>query len=341
MLKNPGRIFIDFLDTGFSTSVPKVIRYKDGMARSLRVAKNKSSITRVVVDLAEQQVFYKVTALYNPYRIVIDIGRNNTGKVAQKSIRPHTSKIKKHARIRPPTLKKSRKNIRTIVIDPGHGGKDPGAIGPTGLKEKDVTLSIAKSLKKELEKRLNARVILTRSRDTFLELDERTVIANSFNADIFISIHVNASHNRKARGIETYFLSPARSKDELATAARENMISAKNASEVENDLTYILSDLENTSKVNDSVQLAGSIQRSTVKGMRRKHSGIKDKGVKQAMFYVLWRATMPSVLVETGFVTNRSEEKRFKSSAYKRQLAKAIADGIINYHRTYMLAQNR
>ncbi len=338
-LKNPDRVFIDFLDTGFSPSVPELIRYKNGMAKSLRVAKNNASVTRVVVDFAEQKAFHKVTALYNPYRVVIDIGRNNIDKIAKQSA---SRKVKKHASLTSYTPSQKRKSrIKTIVIDPGHGGRDPGAIGPSGIKEKEITLAIAKKLKKELKKKLNARVILTRSSDTFLELDERTVIANSFNADLFISIHVNASSNRRAHGIETYFLSPARSKDELETAARENMISAKNASEAENDLTYILSDLENTSKVNDSVQLASAVQRSTINGMRKSHSSIKDKGVKQAMFYVLWRATMPSILVETGFITNRTEEKRLKRRSYIKQMAKSIATGIVKYSRTYMVAQNR
>ncbi len=327
-LSNPDRIFIDLLDTKTSSGVPKTIRLKKGTAGSIRVAQNRSKVARVALDMKYKDTYYDVSSLNNPFRIVIDVGRN---KVAtSKKPAPQNRAVVKS--------KPSTSRIRTIVLDPGHGGKDPGAIGRTGLREKDVTLSIAKKLKPILERRLGCRVILTRKRDKTLALDERTVIANANNADLFISIHVNASRNRKARGLETYFLSPARSEDELDTAARENMLSLKSSSEVENDLAYIMSDLTNTSKVNDSATLAGAVQRSLVKGMRRSYSGVKDKGVKQAMFYVLWRATMPSALVETGFITSLGEEKRLRSSKYIDNLANSIANGVIDYNRTYKIA---
>ncbi len=339
-IKNPGRIFVDLLDTGIRTSIPKVITYNAGMAKSLRIAKNSVNITRVVVGLSEKHVSYNVTALNNPFRIVIDLGRITKQTVSSKQASRKASPATKHTRIVAlPTRQTSR--IRMIVIDPGHGGKDPGAIGPTGLKEKDVTLAIAKRLKKTLEKRMKCRVAMTRNDDRFMELDERTVIANSLKADMFISIHVNAHKNSRARGVETYFLSPARSKDELATAARENMISLHSDDEVENDLAYIMSDLANTSKLNESAQLAGSVQHSTIKNMRRSYLGIKDKGVRQAMFYVLWRATMPSVLVETGFITNAKEESRLRKKAYINKMADAIADGVYKYGMKYIMAENR
>jgi N-acetylmuramoyl-L-alanine amidase len=228
--------------------------------------------------------------------------------------------------------------IRTIVLDPGHGGKDPGAIGPTGLKEKDIALDIAKRLKPILESRLKCKVYLTRTTDKFLELDERTMFANSVNADLFVSIHLNASRDRRARGVETYFLSPARSKDELETAARENMMALGSQDDIENDLAYIMSDMSNTQKVNDSSALAGSIQNNMTSALRRANIPVKDKGVKQAMFYVLWRASMPSALVETGFISNREEERRFKSSQYREDIAESIAAGLSSYGREYMVA---
>ena len=350
-LKKPDRVFIDLLDTVKDSSTPKVIHFSKGIASSLRVAQNQSNVARVVIDLKESRSSHFVTALQNPFRIIVDVGRDNSAPA--KKIAKKTSPSRKVARKAPsvkkpvrnkrkaPVRKVSSNRIKTIVIDAGHGGKDPGAIGPTGLKEKHVTLKIAKKLKKALQKRMKCKVILTRTNDRYIALDERTVIANSHNADLFISIHVNASRNRKAYGLETYFLSPARSKDELATAARENMIAQKSGNTIENDLAYIMSDLSNTRKVNDSVSLAKSLQRSTVKGMRKNYRGIKNKGVKQAMFYVLWRATMPSVLLETGFISNRKEERRLRNPRYISRMADAIADGVTGYSRTYMVADNR
>ncbi|VAX24257.1 N-acetylmuramoyl-L-alanine amidase [hydrothermal vent metagenome] len=338
-IKNPDRLFIDMLDTGLGPKIPKTTRYSSGMAKSVRIAMNQSKVARVVIDFSEPNTFQTVSALYNPFRLVIDLGRRKMAAKSRPAVKSKRAPPKQR-NVRVPSVNVKRSGrVRTIVIDAGHGGKDPGAIGPTGVKEKNVTLAIAKELKKAIEKKMKARVILTRSRDRFVELDNRTVYANSVNADLFISIHANASRNRRARGIETYFLSPARSKDELATAARENMISLGSRDATKNDLAYIMSDLTNTQKVNDSSILARSVQRSLVKGTRRQYHGVKDKGVKQAVFYVLWRASMPSILVETGFITNRSEERRLKNRAYIKTLANSIATGIAQFSRTYMVAQ--
>lgn len=343
-LNKPGRVFIDLLDTRKDSKTPKVTHFAKGVASSLRIAQNQSSVTRVVIDLNEENTYHSVSALHEPFRIVIDVGRAKKKaraptRIAKAKVKTKSKKTTAKKRVATrKTTKYKNSSIRTIVIDPGHGGKDPGAVGPTGLKEKTVTLAIAKKLKKELERRMRCRVILTRTWDRYLALDERTVIANSLNADLFISIHVNASRNRRAHGVETYFLSPARSKDELATASRENMLALKSGNTIENDLAYIMSDLTSTQKVNDSVSLAKNVQHAMIKKMRRSYSGVKDKGVKQAMFYVLWRATMPSILLETGFITNRSEERRLRSSRYISKLATSIADGVTGYSRTYLVA---
>lgn len=335
-IKNPERVYVDL--PGVQTRLPSVNRFDSGMVSALRVAKNGGGTTRVVFDLAEQNSRHTLSALHDPFRIVIDFGRDRRAAKASR-----TKKKKSAPSPGPAAASFARSyntgSLKTIVIDPGHGGKDPGAIGPTGLKEKDVTLAIARRLKKTLQRRLGARVVLTRRTDRFLELDERTVIANSLNADIFISIHVNASRNRAARGIETYFLSPARSKDELETAARENMLALGSSNEVENDLAYIMSDMSNTQKVNDSVILAKSVQRSLVDGARKRYRDTRDKGVKQAMFYVLWRGAMPSALVEAGFITNRREERRLRDRGYINKLADSIADGVVRYSRTYTVAR--
>ena len=331
-LHNPARVFIDLLGTRPNSGFPSRIKYDSGIVRTVRMGKNGTNITRVVFDLSARSS-YSVTSLDNPFRIVIDFGKG-TGKVALTNRKPSARKTESKQYGKP--RRTSRRKV--IVIDPGHGGKDPGAIGHTGLKEKDVTLAIAKKLKSTLENKYGYKVVLTRNSDRFIELDERTVIANSLEADLFVSVHVNSSKSRTARGIETYFLSPARSKDELATASRENMIAAHSKNPVENDLAYIMSDLASTRKVNDSVLLARSVQRYMVKGMRRSYGKIKDKGVKQAMFYVLWRATMPSVLVETSFISNKEEERLLRSSAYISKLAESIAKGVSTYSKTYQTA---
>lgn len=348
ILRNPSRIFVDLLGTVKGRNVPKLIRFTQGTAGSLRIAQNRNDVARVVLDLGKGDIYHSIAALDSPARIIIDIGKRRSGHRKHARVATGTRVAKKKSggkttkRTAPVVISYRGGNeaIRTIVIDAGHGGKDPGAIGPNGTKEKNITLAIAKKLRPILQKRLGAKVYLTRSRDKFLELDERTVLANSLGADLFISIHVNASRSRKAHGIETYFLSPARSKDELATAARENMIRAGAHNEIDNDLAYIMSDLSNTAKVNDSSTLANRVQKNLVRGMRRSYK-VKDKGVKQAMFYVLWRASMPSILIETGFITNPGEERRLRTGSYTAKLASAIADGVVKYSNSYTTALNR
>jgi N-acetylmuramoyl-L-alanine amidase len=227
--------------------------------------------------------------------------------------------------------------IRTIVIDPGHGGKDPGAIGRNGLKEKDITLDVALRLKKQIQTDCRCKVLMTRSTDVFIPLDERTAFANTVDADLFISIHVNSNKRKSAKGVETYFLSPARSKNESYVAARENMIQQENDNEDMNDLAFILFDMQNTDKINESSRMAGTIQRSLA-GKLGSTYRIKNNGVKQAMFYVLHGAKMPSILVETSFISNPAEEKLLKSSDYKDTIALGIARGVADYAKETQMA---
>ncbi|MBI4666363.1 MAG: N-acetylmuramoyl-L-alanine amidase [Nitrospinae bacterium] len=333
-----GKVYIDLMDTSLASNLSPVMAFDNGLAKGLKVGNGPDGVKRVTLDM-DAGAESAVMALNSPFRIVIDLNRAKPmPAVAMKGPEPQPKPSMASSSVKPATTVARGGSLRTIVIDAGHGGKDPGAIGPTGLMEKDVALAIAKKLKTRLENRLRCKVVLTRSTDRFLELDERTVFANSVNADLFVSIHLNASRDSRAKGVETYFLSPARSKDELETAARENMIAHGGRNEIENDITYIMSDLQNTQKVNDSSTLAGVVQRSVVGGLREDNVPVKDKGVKQAMFYVLWRASMPSVLVETGFISNREEERRFRDGKYLDTLADSIAEGLEKYDRTYMVA---
>lgn len=333
-----GKLTISLMDVKPSSSLSRTMEFDKGLARSVRMEDGGNGVTVVVIELTGHNVDATVMAIKNPFRMVIDLNAG-TDHPAGKQTQPHTPpKRTEPENTEPKSAAPDPGKIRTIVIDPGHGGKDPGAIGPNGLMEKDVALDIAKRLKAKLESKMSCKVLLTRTTDRFLELDERTMFANSANADLFVSVHLNASRDRRARGVETYFLSPARSKDELATAARENMMALGSQDDIENDLAYIMSDLTSTQKVNDSAVLAGSLQHSMTAGLRRANQPVKDKGVKQAMFYVLWRASMPSVLVETGFISNREDERRFRNPAYLDSVADSIAGGLASYGSTYMVA---
>ena len=339
-LVEPDRVFVDFKNTSIGRNVPSHASFKSGLVSSLRFGKSSGN-SRIVFDL-NSNPFHSITPLAKPYRLVIDFGLSPQRQPQQSSSQlasaPESSQPPPSGFSHKPAINEYPTGaIRTIVIDPGHGGKDPGAIGPTGLREKDVTLALAHRLAEKLRKRLGCKVILTRSNDKYLELDERTVIANSLNAGLFISLHANASKNRRARGMETYFLSPSRSQDELETAARENMMANFSEDPAENDIAYIMSDMSSAQKINDSVMLARYVQKEMVVGASS-YARTKDNGVKQAMFYVLWRAVMPSILVETNFISNRSEERLLRNRKYLDKVAESIALGVHRYANSNKLA---
>jgi N-acetylmuramoyl-L-alanine amidase len=221
--------------------------------------------------------------------------------------------------------------VRTIVIDPGHGGHDPGATGPTGLKEKDVNLAIAKALKRKIEDNGGefgvSRVVVTRSDDRFIPLEERTGIAKRERADLFVSIHCNAAKNNQAHGIETYILSFTTDPEALAVAARENSTTRKSLS----DLADIVKKYLLSSKIDESTRLATHVQSSVVNRIAKKYNPVKNKGVKKAPFIVLIGADVPSILVESSFITNPHEEKRLKSEDYINEIADGIFSGIKKY----------
>ncbi|MGE0082819.1 MAG: N-acetylmuramoyl-L-alanine amidase [Desulfococcaceae bacterium] len=242
---------------------------------------------------------------------------------------PYYAAVTKDTKITPHDLARQLAlGVRRIVIDPGHGGHDVGAPGfQKGVYEKDVVLQISLRLAEKIRRELGCEVIMTRSTDRFLTLEERTAIANTQNADLFVSVHCNASKNRGAYGIETYFLNLATDDDAILVAARENATSRKNIS----DLQTILSDLMKNSKINESSKLATHVQKSMHSRLRAHFGNIKNKGVKQAPFYVLLGAQMPSILVETSFISNKRECERLTTAAYQEHLANAILNGIVKY----------
>ncbi|MFQ5736437.1 MAG: N-acetylmuramoyl-L-alanine amidase [Thermodesulfobacteriota bacterium] len=222
--------------------------------------------------------------------------------------------------------------IRVVVIDPGHGGEDSGAVGSGGTAEKDVTLSLAKKLASKLKKRLGLRVLLTRETDVFVPLEERTAFANRHKADIFISIHVNAASNRRANGVETYFLSFETSdEDARRVAAFENRVARAaggDLGEGTDDLKFILFDLVNTEAHHESSRLAEFVHTSLLKLTRK-----ENRGVKQAPFTVLAGATMPAILVEVGFISNPAEERWLSLGKDQSRIADSIADGVSGFEK--------
>jgi N-acetylmuramoyl-L-alanine amidase len=309
-LSNPDRLYFDIKNTRMKKEVKTTLPVGNGMLRSVRAGQFNDSTVRVVLDL-EKVKDYKIMDMDEPVRIMIDIYGNGTSA----PVAPHPSV----------SLRKR------IVIDPGHGGHDTGAIGPNGLYEKDVVLDIALKLKKVFSEDPDYEVFLTRDTDVFIPLEERTAIANSKHADLFVSIHANASPRKDARGIETYFLNWTNDEETMKVAARENQISLKKMRSLKKDrdvLDVMLSDLARDNKRDESMALANYIQKTIVTGVKNDNPHLVNHGVKWALFYVLFGARMPSVLVETSFISNPLEEKLLSNETYREDLAKSIAAGI-------------
>ncbi len=338
--ENP-RIYVDLKGAGIASEIAEKQQVKDGIVSRIRSSQLDPSRVRVVLDLTREGD-YQVFALENPDRVVIDVrkpagsGRQQTEIRAlpgsgNDSIAGILDAVPDNS---PPTLHVPQHNksagLNLIVVDAGHGGKDPGAIGRNKTREKDVALQMAKKLATALRKGLGCKVLLTRSDDRYLKLQSRTAYANKVGADLFISLHANASTNRNAYGLETYYLNLSKNNQAAAVAARENGTSLEEVGNLE----AILFDLMANAKINESSRLAAEIQQSLVENLSPQFSRIKNLGVRQGPFHVLLGATMPSVLVETAFISNGREEKRLKSSDYQKKVAQAIVQGVKDYSAT-------
>lgn len=216
---------------------------------------------------------------------------------------------------------------RRIALDAGHGGHDPGAIGRGGTQEKDITLAIVLKLEKLLRTELGADVVMTRDTDVFIPLEERTAIANSSGADLFLSVHINSARNSAGRGLETYYLSFAKNAAAEELAARENAISQATMK----DLNNLVKAITTNSKIDESRDFASLIQRYNVEGLSPSFQGVLDRGVHTAPFYVLIGANMPSILTEVGFISNPEEERWLKSDEYQEKLAESLLEGVRSY----------
>lgn len=322
--KQKKRIVFDIKPAKLGPKVPSALVSKDKNISKIRIAQHLKNTIRVVVEVEGKQrlsmkqvVPEKKTALPQLPKELL-----KPEKIARVSKAP--------AEVAPPLVvadPEEKKPLR-IVIDPGHGGDDPGAIGKRGLKEKDITLAVSKRMKALIEKRIpGTRVFMTRDHDKTLTLPSRTDFANRMQADLFISVHVNASLNRETQGIETYYLNITHDRYALRLAARENAMSESETSNLE----YILADLAMKSSVSDSVRLGRVVQDSLCGSLLEQWDDIKNLGLKQAMFYVLMGAKMPAILVETSFISNKTDEKRLKDDAYQHAVAEGIVKGIERY----------
>ncbi|GAB4388407.1 MAG: N-acetylmuramoyl-L-alanine amidase [Thermodesulfovibrionales bacterium] len=299
-LSSPPRLYLDLKGGRLGKGLGADLRVSDGILKRIRASQFDSRTVRVVLDLGNAASF-EVFSLEDPSRIVIDVFG------ASSVARP-----------------------RKVVLDAGHGGKDPGAIGPGGLMEKDVVLDVALKVKEILSDK-GYEVVLTRDSDRFLSLEERTVIANREDADLFVSIHANANRKRDVKGIETYLLNWTDDEEAVKVAARENAISVKRMHEARSELGVILASLELQNKRDESLKLAHLVQGSMVTSIDGRYGGVVDNGVKQALFYVLFGARMPSVLVEVSYITNYEEASRLGQKSYRWHLARGIASGIEGY----------
>ncbi len=295
-ISDPARLYIDIDSTWIEPPEREQRTSSRGSPLlGVRGGQNTLQTARVVLELDSPDRDHRIFFLEQPFRIVTDV----------------------FAGARP---------VRRVILDPGHGGKDPGASGRSRLREKDVVLRIAKRAKRELE-RAGLEVFLTRSRDVYLTLEERTTKANQLGGDMFVSIHANASPRRSTQGLETYLLDTRYDRQTARVAARENGTTVAAL----NDLQLILASLRLGYNERYAARLAQHVHRDLTRRLRSYHRPTRDLGVKRGPFLVLFQADMPAVLVEVGFLSNRGEAKRMRTDAFVQAAAEGIARGILAY----------
>ena len=349
---NQKRLYVDLKRCSIARDKQQPIPIKDGLLQQMRSAQFDKETVRVVLDtLAIAD--YKIFNLDDPFRIIVDVRGSACPLPSQPEVpEPAPPQV---AKPKAPTLPVKKRpvaplppvcknpslaqqlglGIKRVVLDPGHGGKDPGAIGIGGLQEKDIVLTVAKKVARKLATRMGIEVVLTRKSDIFIPLEERTAIANTKGGDLFISIHANAAPSTQAQGIETYYLDLAASEADRGLAAVENASSTRQISDLQN----ILSSLMQNSKKDESARLAGTIQDRLVAGLGQQYPQVQDHGVKTAPFIVLIGAQMPSVLTEIAFISNPLEAQRLQNDQYLEALADHITDGVVSYSSSLSMAR--
>jgi N-acetylmuramoyl-L-alanine amidase len=329
-IEKPQRLYLDLFPARLGKEAKDPITIQDGLLRSARAGQYDYTTVRIVLDI-ESIKGYKVFSLENPFRIIIDVtGKDKERARSEKGEKSGTATVETPGKdLKLSLAQQLGLGVKRVVIDAGHGGKDKGAIGEGAVYEKDLNLVLARKLAQRLRQDLKVQTILTRDSDRFLPLEERTAIANTKQADLFVSLHVNASPNPLAQGFETYFLNLATDEESIRVAARENATSTKRIG----DLQKILKDLMLNTKIDESSRLAHHVQSHLVESVNGKFGPVKNLGVKQAPFYVLIGAQMPSILVESSFISNAQERERLLQEDYQDQIVEGIYKGIERYVR--------
>jgi N-acetylmuramoyl-L-alanine amidase len=333
-LDGPPRVFVDLPNTRAAEALKDAtIPFPDDVVKQIRIGRQLDMRTRVVLDLNAAGP-YSVYALYNPYRVVIDFERADAPAAPSREAPVAPARDASAAPAAPSTNSRggfslSRQlglGVARIVIDPGHGGHDPGA-RVNGLTESNLVLDVALRLERLLKKERNVDVVLTRRTDAYVSLEERMAIANKSDADLFLSVHANAIATASVRGVETYFLNFASNPEAEAIAALENAGSARSMRE----LPDIVEAIALNNKIDESRDFATIVQSALYERLRKVNTSLKNLGVKQAPFMVLIGATMPSVLAEISFMTNRQEATLLKTEKYREHIAEALFAGIMRY----------
>ncbi len=316
----PERLYLDLPRIWVGRDHERDIEIKDGLLKGVRLGQNTLTTSRLVIDLHRYQR-HRLLLLRSPHRVVIDVYGARKDELRDDS-------LQQEGRAPNGRLSIPLRRIKTVVVDPGHGGKDPGAIGVGGLREKEVNLRLSKMLGERLEK-LGFEVVYTRDKDRTLSLEERTVIAEAAGGDLFVSVHANASTRRGTRGIEIYSLDENHERHSLDVAARENGVSR---SEVDS-LQRAMAKLHVSENSEHSVELAKAVHEQLVPGLRKKYKSVPDLGVKKGPFYVLFLSSMPAILLESGFLTNKYDARLLRSESYLQAMADHVAAGLKEYRR--------
>lgn len=316
-LKSPDRVFVDVFQAKLNPILhTKTVNLNNEYIHEIRIAQKNHTTVRTAVDLDFSKIDqYRVWHLPDPFRIIIDIY-----PVKNSSTPKPTDSGYSMAR-------QLGLGIKRIVIDPGHGGKDPGCIGSQNTQEKNVVLDIATRLKNLLSAKQGLEVIMTRETDIFVPVENRPVIANQKKADLFVSIHANANPRKNYFGTATFFLNFSTDPSVNAIAARENATSTKSIG----DMKEIITKIAQNSKIKESKELAENIQQCLTSNLKKSYKYTQDLGVKGGPFWVLIGGEMPSVLVETLHLSNSREEALLRTPEYRQKIAEGIYQGIIQY----------
>ncbi len=328
----PPRLYVDLAETRLAEAARTPVELREGPLRRLRATEVSAATTRLILDVPGLSEF-GVFPMLDPFRLIIDVrGTPRAAPVRVEKPRVDAAAVG----ARPP----ARRRVK-VVLDPGHGGKDPGALGVGGVAEKDVVLAIAQRLKSRLAALPDLDVVLTRDTDVFLALEERTARANAEQADLFISIHTNASENPNLSGVETYYLNNTNDRATMRLAEMENGLrSMTGNARRAHDVSLILSDLIQSYKIQESVALAEDIQRALVGALDAQGPRVANLGVKRGPFYVLVGAGMPCVLAEVSFLTHRQEGARLAQGAYQNTIAEGLLRGIQRFVENTHVAEN-